>query len=72
MGEGPGADFRCGIVDVLEAAALHKRHAEVQVDGRWRRVRVIDVETDHGEDWVVLPGGDRLAVSRIEKARPER
>ena len=65
-----GADFRCGIVDVLEAAALHKCHADVQVDGRWRRVRVIDVVTDHGEDWVVLDGDDRVAVGRIERARP--
>jgi len=65
-----GADFRCGILDVLEAAALHQRRAEVHVEGRWRRIRVIDVVTDHGEDWVILDGDERLAVGRIEMARP--
>ncbi len=70
---GPGSsgiDFRCGILDVLEAAALHQRHAEVHVDGRWRRIRVIDVATDHGEDWVIFDGEERLAVGRIDMARP--
>ncbi len=65
-----GADFRCGILDVLEGAALHKRHAEIYTDGRWRRVRVIDVVTGGGEDWAILADDERLAVGRIERARP--
>ncbi|MFO7808268.1 hypothetical protein [Guyparkeria sp.] len=68
----PGADFRCGILDVLEGAALRKCHVEVQVDGRWRRVRVIDVATDRGEDWAILAGDERLAVGRIERAHPAK
>ncbi|MFI9651293.1 hypothetical protein [Guyparkeria halopsychrophila] len=70
MADETGADFRCGILDVLEGAALHKRHAEVHLDGRWRRIRVIDVVTDRGEDWVILADDERLAVGRIERARP--
>lgn len=55
---------------MLEVQALHGRHVEVHVDGGWRRVRVLDVITDQGEDWAILGVEERLAVSRIEMARP--
>ncbi|MFO7582817.1 hypothetical protein [Guyparkeria sp.] len=63
-------DWRCGILDVLEAAALHGDHAEIRLDGRWRRVRVIDVLSEGGDDWLLTDDGQRIAVGSIEMARP--
>lgn len=68
--ERPVADFRCGILDVLEAAALHGEQVDVRLDGRWCRVRVLDVASEGGEDWLVGDGGERIAVQLIEMACP--
>lgn len=66
----PPIDWRCGILDVLEAAALHGEQVEVRLDGRWQRVRMLDVVSESGEDWLVGDGGERIAVRLIEMARP--
>lgn len=63
-------DWRCGILDVLEAAALHCDHAEIRLDGRWRRLRVLDVLSEGGDDWLLTDDGQRIAVGLIEMARP--
>ncbi len=63
-------DWRCGILDVLEAAALHGDAAEIRLDGRWRRVRVLDVLSEGGDDWLLTDDGQRIAVAAIEMVRP--
>ena len=63
-------DWRCGILDLLEAAAMHRSGVDVRIAGRWRRVVVADVPGEDGEDWLVTVSGDRIAVADIEAARP--
>lgn len=63
-------DWRCGILDVLEAAALHGDQAEIRLDGRWQRVRVIDVLGERGGDWLITAEEKRIAVEAIEMVRP--
>jgi len=65
-------DWRCGILDLLEAAALRSSPVEVRIGGTWRRVTVNDVVGADGEDWLLMPGGERMAVGRIDAARPIR
>ena len=63
-------DWRCGILDLLEAAALRSTPVEVRIGKTWRRVTVRDVIGADGEDWLLMPDGDRVAVSDIDGARP--
>jgi len=52
MREPDAVDWCCGILDVLEAAALHGDLAEIRLDGRWQRVPVVDVVGERGGDWL--------------------
>lgn len=65
-------DGRCGVLDLLEAAALRAGSVEVRLDDGWRQVAVHDVVGADGEDWLVTTGGERIAVGRIVAARPAR
>jgi hypothetical protein len=62
-------DWRCGILDLLEAAALRSMPVEVRRGGCWQRVRVCDVVSAQGEDWLVTVDGEHVAVSEITAAR---
>jgi len=63
-------DWRCGILDLLEAAALRRSSVEIRLDGQWRRVTVIDVPSEQGEDWLLTTSGERIPVLAIDAARP--
>jgi len=63
-------DWRCGVLDLLEAAALRQDGVEIRVEGQWRRVVVRDVPSVAGEDWLLAASGERIPVAGIEAARP--
>ena len=65
-----GVDWRCGILDLLEAAALHAGAVDVRRGQHWQCVTVRDVISAQGEDWLVTTSGERVAVSEIEAVRP--
>ncbi|WP_156413891.1 MULTISPECIES: hypothetical protein [unclassified Guyparkeria] len=67
---GRPTDWRCGILDLLEAAALRSAEIEIRRGERWQRLRVSDVVSAQGEDWLVTAEGERVAVSDITAARP--
>ena len=62
-------DWRCGVLDVLEAAALHAGVVDVRHDQGWTRLTVRDVVTAQGEDWLITAEGQRLPVSEITAVR---
>ena len=68
----PVVDWRCGMLDVLEAAALEGGEVEVCRGKHWQRVQVSDVVSDRGEDWLVSPAGERLAVGELSAVRRPR
>ena len=63
-------DGRCGILDMLEAAALRGGPVEVRRGEDWHRLTVRDVVSAQGEDWLVSGDGERLAISEIAAVRP--
>lgn len=63
-------DWRCGMLDVLEAAALHAGAVDVRRGDGWQRLSVRDVVSAHGEDWLITSAGDRVALSDITAVRP--
>ena len=65
-------EWRCGILDLLEAAAMHAGAVEIRCGGGWQRLTVRDVVGAQGEDWLVTADGERVAVSDITAARPSR
>lgn len=65
-------DWRCGILDLLEAAAMHAGNVDIRRGGGWQRLTVRDVVSVEGEDWLVTADGKRVAVSEITAARPAR
>lgn len=58
------------MLDVLEAAALHARAVDVRFGKDWRRLKVRDVVSAQGEDWLITADGERVAVSEITAVRP--
>ena len=65
-------DGRCGILDLLEAAAMHADDVDIRRGGDWQRLTVRDVVSEAGEDWLVTADDRRVAVSDIGAARPAR
>lgn len=63
-------DWRCGILDVLEAAALHQAQVDIRIHGAWRRLRVADVVSERGGDWLIAADSERIMVAAIEQVRP--
>ncbi|MCL7744088.1 hypothetical protein LV476_03860 [Guyparkeria hydrothermalis] len=62
-------DWRCGVLDLLEAAALRSAPVDVRQGERWQRLTVRDVTSAEGEDWLVTADGERIAVSEIAAVR---
>ena len=63
-------DWRCGVLDLLEAAAMRRAPVDVRIEGRWQRVTVVDVPSENGEDWLLADSGERIPLNAIEAARP--
>lgn len=63
-------NWRCGMLDLLEAAALHAGPVDLHLADGWRRVVAQDVVTVAGEDWLVTAGGERIALGLIDAVRP--
>lgn len=62
---------RCDFIDVLEEAARFKTHVRIELrDGASFQAEVRDVVTEAGEDYVIVPGRDRIPVSDIVRCRP--
>ncbi|MGM0516032.1 MAG: hypothetical protein ACQER6_00365 [Pseudomonadota bacterium] len=63
-------DWRCGILDLLEAAAMRQGAVEIRTGGRWRCVTVSDVPSVDKEDWLLTVSGECVPVAEIEASRP--
>jgi transcriptional antiterminator Rof (Rho-off) len=62
---------RCALIDRLEEAASRQAPLVLTLDNGVRRtVRVRDVRTRQGEDYLVSMDDEEIAISRIQSALP--
>jgi Rho-binding antiterminator len=60
---------RCSFIDVLEEAVLRKRPVAVRLeDGSTFIDEVVDVVTEHGDDYAVFRSHPRVSVGLIRAA----